>query len=223
LETVHSTKMLGVIVDDKLTMSEQVQAVINKVRRGNYALRVAGPKLSLSARRLLYNGIVAPHFNYCDSLLNQASKTDQNRLQVEQNKAIRAVSLAPRMTNHHVLLSQHRWLDLAGKRRVHMATAVWKCQKGPCAPEAVSALLKPTANIHLHETRGAATGLLDLPRFKTEQGKRSFAFQAAKIWNGHVGARLARTAVECRNQVYRCELEEIDDEAVRALQRLPAG
>lgn len=217
LEPQDSTKTLGFTLDKKLSMSEQIKEVIKKVRRGVFGLRCAASKLSYPARRTLYNGIVGVHFNYVDSLLNQASSTDLNKLQVEHNKAIRAMCKAPPRTSHFVLLQQNGFVDLSRKRAIHMLTLTYKCQYGIDSSEAVNGLFTKMKDVHHLGTRGAATGLLDLPRYQRKFTQKSFAYQAAYLWNKHPEARLAKSAKACRNLAFKCFQTEIAEEASEAL------
>jgi hypothetical protein len=203
LQPTPSIKLLGFKLDNRLSMAEQIDSVVKKVRSGAYALRISRRFLDERSRLLLYNGLVASHLNYCDMLLAQAGKTNLKKLQTVQDQAVRAVCKAPLRASADPLLQHLGFLNLEGKRCVHMATAVWKCVHG-IAPEALSAFFQPVEEVHQHRTRGSTTDALFVRPVRTEQARRSFGHQAAMLWRKlPANIRTARSAHECRERTYR--------------------
>jgi hypothetical protein len=195
-------KILGFLLDEKLNMSKHVDAAVKKIRSGTYAIRVAGRNVDLRCRRILHDSLVMSHANYCDALLGQANDTDLQRLQRAHNKAVRAVAQAPPRASHLPLLSRLGMLE--SKRAIHTATTVWRCLRGDNAPEAVSALLRPTIDVHRYETRQSASCGIFVPQVRTSRAQRSFAYHAAAVWNALPrGARCARDANECRQRAFK--------------------
>ena len=63
LQNVNKCKHLGVIIDDKLTWRDQVDKVRKKVLVGTYMLRKAKSLIPPHTLTMLYNSIIAPHFD----------------------------------------------------------------------------------------------------------------------------------------------------------------
>lgn len=215
IEPQSTMKLLGFVLDEGLTMAGQVDAAVKKANRGIYALRMARHLIDEDGRRMMYQGVVAPHLEYCSLVSGQANKTGLNKLQVAQNKAIRAVCNAPRFASAAPLRNRIRCLDMESNRRVRMATTVWKCLNGE-APKALSALLIPLKNVHQASTRGSETMALQIPKCRTEQAKRSFRHLAATWWNELPGMfRLAASAGKLKVAVKSLLSDKgLDSEAV---------
>ena len=214
LPALSTVKILGFLLDSKLTMTSQTDAVVKKARSGTYALRLASRYVDLNTRRIIFDSIVGCHFNYCDAVLGQAGKTDLDRLQVAHNKAVRAVAkVGPRCSAAQIRV-RLGWLDLDGKRRVHMATTVWRCLYDSDSSEALSSLLVRVNQVHGYATRGATSGKLFVSGVRTVLASRSFASRAVAWWNGlPLAAREATSSTQCRNIVYH----ELLDKASKAL------
>ena len=151
---------------------------------------------------MIYEAIVQSHFNYCDGVLGQAKKTQLDRLQVAQNKAVRALVGAKPRCKAPPILKKLGYLNLDGKRRVHMATAVWKGLHAQ-VPDALSTLFRPSSDVHFHRIRGAISIGVFIASVSTEQARRSFSHQAAMLWNSlPVDIRTTNSATKCRNMVY---------------------
>ena len=203
LKASESVKILGFHLDSKLSMAKQVDSVVKKAKSGTYAIRQAGKFLDIETKKMMYDAIVGSHFNYCDGVIGQGDKTQLDRLQVAQNKATRAIYNAHPMASADPLRIRLKWLDLEGKRRVHMATTVWKCLHGSDAPEALSTLLKPVKSVHSHGTRSATSNKLWKGNVNTTKATKSFHFRAPTWWNSlPKAARMAPSATDCRNITY---------------------
>ena len=145
-------KILGFLLDSDLSMRKHVESVIKKARSGTYAIRLASRFVDLPTKKLMCDALVCSHFNYCDSVLGQANKTDLDRLQVAQNNAVRAIVGAHPLASAAKIRDQLGWLSLEGKRRVHMATTVWKAvdanvNPNADAPQALSDLVRPVGPV----------------------------------------------------------------------------
>jgi hypothetical protein len=208
-------KILGFLLDDKLSMQNQISAVIKKANSATYAVRLAGKRVDLRTRMVMCDALAMSHFNYCDIALSQAGATDLARLQVAHNKVVRAVAGASHLASAAEIRSNLGWLDLENKRRVHLWTTVWKCFNAPEAPEALSSLLIPVNQIHGYGTRSATSNNLFVQRSRTVRASRSFAPLAVSAHNSMPPqVKLAKTAKECRNLAYDYLVEKAKSELV---------
>lgn len=91
IECVTEIKYLGIIIDQHLTLSSHALFVIKKVSKKVYFLRRISYYLSQWSKVLVYKTIIAPHFNYCPSLMLMFSTESFRNLQLLQNKAMRAI------------------------------------------------------------------------------------------------------------------------------------
>ena len=71
---------------------------------------------------------------------------------------------------------------LASWQKLSEVTVVFLCFSGH-SPPYLSALFKPSSQVHQHETRSSTSKGLLIPHSRTNHGKKSFAFRGSKSWN----------------------------------------
>jgi hypothetical protein len=64
VESVESTKFIGVLLDSKLSWAQHIQMVKGKIARGIGIINKARKSLSMPTLVTLYNSIVYPHLIY---------------------------------------------------------------------------------------------------------------------------------------------------------------
>ena len=85
---VNNSWHLGVIVDDKLSWNDHVDAVCSKLARKTGALRRTFRQLTPSARRLYFISVIQPDLEYAMSaILPSMSEFNRNRLHGAWGKA----------------------------------------------------------------------------------------------------------------------------------------
>jgi hypothetical protein len=89
LQRVTEMKYLGVIIDDKLKFDSNTNYIIKKAaKKINFIGRLSN-KLTTNSKILLYKSLVAPHFDYCSSILFLANTGQFQDMQKIQNKMMR--------------------------------------------------------------------------------------------------------------------------------------
>ena len=136
--------------------------------------------MNYSSRRLLYNALIQPHFDYgCTSWYTLLSKALKTKLQIAQNKCIRfCLELPPR---GHINPSHFRkinWLPVEHRVELCTSTTVFKYWKG-IAPSYLNDMFMPSLNNYNTRSQMA----LDIPLCRTNKGQKSMSFLGPKIWN----------------------------------------
>ena len=89
---VHSTKFLGIHLDDKLTWNEHYNHLLLKITRNMNMLKTSKKFLSTNAKKLVYYGHIFSHLNYCNSIWGSMLSNEKiNKLQKLQNKCIHLI------------------------------------------------------------------------------------------------------------------------------------
>ena len=127
----------------------------------------------------LTNGLVFSHLHYCDSVLGQACPTNLHRLQRIQDRTVRVVMRADHHADVVPLRRKLGWLDLSGKRQVHLATMVFRCLNNQ-APEQLQQLFTPHVQGR-YKTRNHQQ--LAVPNLTSCNGQKTTAFRGAMLWN----------------------------------------
>jgi len=86
-----SVKLLGVTLDEDLTLDRHVTDIIRGCNYQTRALRHIRPLIDLPTARMVAQGVVASRLDYCNGLLYGTSTRNVERLLVAQNTLARAV------------------------------------------------------------------------------------------------------------------------------------
>jgi len=90
-----SLRVLGVLFDQNLTLTDHVKAIHSKLSRSLYSLKQVSHIFSTSILKLIYHANFHSHLNYCSNILSICNKTTLDPLIKIQKKAIRIVCKAP--------------------------------------------------------------------------------------------------------------------------------
>jgi hypothetical protein len=88
----RSYKLLGILFDEHLSFDYHVNHLTRKLSKSMFCIRMAKNNLNPSGLRSLYFALVHSHLSYCPIILNCLSKTNLNRLEKVQKKAIRIIT-----------------------------------------------------------------------------------------------------------------------------------
>ena len=90
---VTNTKLLGVIIDDRLDWSSHIEKLIKKVASGIGAVKRVRHLVPQTTLKPIYQALIQPHFDYCNSVRGNCGSTLQDKLQKLQNRAARVLDL----------------------------------------------------------------------------------------------------------------------------------
>jgi len=124
---VDSGRDLGVVIDSRLTMSDQVTALC---RAGYYSsvscVRWLVRSLPEECAKTLVQPFVSSRLDYCNALLYGISDSLFRRLQSIQNAAARFLTGASRRDHISPVLSSLHWLPVKQRIDYKLATLVYK-------------------------------------------------------------------------------------------------
>ena len=146
IEQKPSVKYLGVHIDNKLKWKDQIKAVASKVTRAISMIRHAKKFLPKHTLKVLYQGLVEPHFRFCCSVWGTCGVTTRCTLEKLQNRAIRIITDSPFDAPAKPLLRQLRLPSIAELIRQESAGMVYKAINGQ-APVYLSGLFKSTSAV----------------------------------------------------------------------------
>lgn len=145
-------KYLGVMLDEKLSFKANVDYVCKKVAKKVGLLTRLARNLTINARISIYKSVIAPHFDYCASLLYLSNASSFDRMQKLQNRAMRAILRCRKLTPIREMLEA---LDLLSvKQRVTETTMkfIYKLKHG-LLPRYLSKMVTYNCDIHEYPTR----------------------------------------------------------------------
>ncbi len=112
LEYVENFKYLGVYIDNKLDFNKFCDFIENKMLQKYHMLKRISKKLTSKSLILLYNSLIAPHINYCSTVLFLFNEGQLERLQKIQNRIMRLILHAPWDTHINTMLDNLKWLSV---------------------------------------------------------------------------------------------------------------
>jgi len=168
LRPLPSVRNLGVILDDRLSMAEQVTAICRACSYQLRQLRSVVHSLTPEAAKTLVRVFICCRLDNCNALLYGIADNQFQRLQSVQNAAVRLVTGSRRSDSEHItpVLRSLNWLPVHQRITFKLATLVHKCLNGQ-APTYLADFCRQTGD-RRSGMRSAETWIVDTPRAARE-------------------------------------------------------
>lgn len=141
-------------------------------------LKKAKPYINHHSLMLLYNGIVSPNFDYCDTIWGTCNNTEFEKVQKLQNRAAKIINGMTRYDSSTEALSVLKWKTLKERQEFHASTIMYKTINDQM-PKYLSNKFN-FKNIS-YNMRGYKN--LEMPKPRTDFMKRAISYYGAKTWN----------------------------------------
>jgi hypothetical protein len=129
----------------------------------------------------IYNALIRPHFDYCSEVWDTLGVGLSSRLQTLQNRAARIIMNLRYNTPGIDAINALGWESLETRRTKSKVKQMYKVLND-LAPSSLATLFVRKRNITEYDLSGSSTSL-QLPLPKTENLKKSFCYDGAKLWN----------------------------------------
>ncbi|XP_064197774.1 uncharacterized protein LOC135258301 [Anguilla rostrata] len=129
-----STRNLGVVMDNRLSLTEHISAVTRSCRFFLYNIRRIRPFLTTYSTQLLVQAVVLSRLDYCNSLLAGLPASSIRPLQLIQNAAARLVFNLPRHSHVTPLLTTLHWLPVMARIKFKTLVLAFKAARGQPLP-----------------------------------------------------------------------------------------
>jgi exonuclease III len=180
IECVESIKYLGVIIDNLLKFDEHAEYVMKKVAiKISYLARISR-LLSKNIKLLIYNCIVAPHFDYCASVMFRANDVDLAKLQVLQHRGMRSILNARMTTKIEDLFNRLGWLNIEQKIALSVLVLVKKI-KNKEVPNYLCSEVQYSSDVHNYKTRRSTD--FYIPAINSSFGQKSLFRSGLRLYN----------------------------------------
>ena len=176
----HST-VLGVEIDEYLSWKKHIENVVKKVTSGIGAMRRIRDFVDRETLSSIYNALIRPHFDYCGEVWDTLGVGHPSRLQKLQKRAARIIMNLRYNTPGIEAINALGWEPLETRRAKSKVKQMYKVLND-LAPSSLATLFVRKRNITEYDLRGSSTSL-QLPLPKTENLKKSFCYDGAKLWN----------------------------------------
>jgi hypothetical protein len=113
LKECRAYKLLGVYLDEHLTLDTHTNHIVNKLTRSIYCIKQAKHIIPSNGLKSLYFALIHSHLTYCTSLMSCLSVKNINRIGKIQKKAIRIVTNSAYNEHTNPLFIKHKILPFS--------------------------------------------------------------------------------------------------------------
>jgi len=175
-----TVKLLGVTLDEDLSLDRHVTDVVRGCNYHTRALRHIRPLINHDAARMIAQGIVTARLDYCNGLLHGTSARNFERLQVAQNTLARAVCQATWSSSATELRRSLHWLPVRQRVDYKLAVIAYKTRQTG-VPAYLASLVEDY--IPSRTLRSSDQLLLNSPSVKLALSRKAFSVNAPVVWN----------------------------------------
>ena len=183
------------MIDHNLKWDSQTKNIQGKVSWALGLLKYAKRYVPLGTLDSMYKGILEPHFNYCCSVWGSCGTTRLNKLQKLQNRAARILTDSDFDTSAAPLIQDLGWPTIG--QLIHRETSTMTCKYlNQLTPAYLSDCFSKLSDSHTRFLRNSGTDV-HIPRMRTSNGQKSFAFCGAKVWNDLDSETKLASSIQC--------------------------
>lgn len=181
LKCVSECKYLGLIIDKDLKFNKHAAYIIDKVNKKiNYFNRISN-NLSMYSRITVYKTIIAPHFEYCPTILLYLNECDKNNLQKLQNRAMRIIL----KVNHYAricdMLDCLQFMSINQRLVYHNVLFIFKAIHS-LLPKYMFDKITFVRDIHDYNTRSASCNIY-VQTAKKAKTEKSLFYKGLVLYN----------------------------------------
>ena len=185
----HSTKFLGVYIDDKLNWKKHIEHISKKISRGIGVLCKARRMLNLCSLKTLYYSFIYPYLMYCNHVWAAACTTNLKGIRVLQNRVISIMTSSKRFTRLEPLFEKLGILRLDDINKFLYAKFMYKWHHNE-VPSIFSDCFPHIKDIHDHDTRQSTRNEIYFNGFKSKLSQQRFMYKAPFYWNAILKANI---------------------------------
>ena len=179
LEIEDSVPLLGIDFDSKLDFHLHMREIIKKAAFKLYAFRRISSYLNFKTKLLVFNSFILSQLQYCPLVWYNCKKSDLNKLDRIQERALRIV-YKDYNSDYASLLKKAKCPDFQTRLKRLLMIEVYKTLHDLNPPYMKDIFTVKMTNYNL---RGAAS-LLHVPRPNTTRfGKHCLSYQGPFLWN----------------------------------------
>ena len=182
LKRVKSVKYLGVILDEKVTWSEQIEDLSKRLSCAAGIFSKLRYYINIKTMIEMYHSLFNSKLQYAILCWGSTSSTRISKLQVLQNKAIRNMNKAPRYYRLDNYYLNQRILKVQDLYNLEVVKFMHGHSQG-LLPICFSSFFVETRYLHGYHTRHSYLRNYNISHFKTSKGQRSIQFLGPKLWN----------------------------------------
>ena len=182
ISSVTKQKLLGLVIDDKLTWSAHIDHLCSTLSSKKSLLRQLADYVSVDVFKKCYQGYMLPLIDYGSVTWSGTSLVNIERICKLQKRAARIILHADYDTPPAIMFRDLEWQPVNKRLANNKAILIYKALNH-LTPEYITAMLMPISETHSRNLRSSTTGTLSVPRSRTSFFDISFISSAQKLWN----------------------------------------
>jgi len=152
IEQVHSTKFLGVIINQTLSWKEHIYLIKQKINKNVGIIRKISKSVPQSVLLSLYHTLIHPYLAYCNIVWAIDRTTFLDKLFVSQKKAIRLIANSKFNSHTAPLFLKLSILTIYQLNDLQVGCFVYRCTRNTL-PNKFCSMFNMNSSIHSHQTR----------------------------------------------------------------------
>ena len=178
-----SARNLGVVFDEDLSMSRQVNALCQSAYFEIRRISSIRKYLSTDATKTLVTSLVLSRLDYSNSLLSGLPKTLLDKVQKVMHNAARLIFRASPRDHVTPLLTELHWLNVENRIKYKVCTLCFRIFTGtaPTYLSSVVTVYTPGRPLRSSDDKRCFDNS-HIPK-RVTHGERAFSFYGPKIWN----------------------------------------
>ena len=180
LEEVRELKYLGIIIDNNLQFNSHADYTAKKVaKKVNFLYRL-NKYVSPYTLVTVYKSIIAPHFDYCSTIMLNFSEISMSVMQKAQNRAMRAILRCNRFTPITQMLEALSFMNIKERMIYNVCLFVHKMIHG-MMPQYLMREVEFVKDVHKYNTRQIEN--IKVNYCRTNTGQKSMTYKGYQIYN----------------------------------------
>ena len=183
IQSEEVVKLLGVLIDNKLTFEEHIKVLLRKGNQKLHALMRVSKYMSSEKLRLLMKAFIESHFNYCPLLWMFHSRKLNNRINSLHERALRVVYKDDNLTFEQ-LLERDKSFTIHERNLQKLAILMYKVKHGICPQPIQDIFIQHRNPQGLRARDGDDLEKWLLPKTRTvNYGIETLRFRGPVLWN----------------------------------------
>ena len=178
---VPSTKYLGIIMDEKLNWLEHIENLIKSLIRTSNSFKIVKHRMHKNNKIVLYNAYIYSKIQYGIEVYGRASKTNLQKVQVQQNRALKILYNKDFLTPTSELHRDIGILKVSDIYKLGISKFVYKHKNSLLPSKIFDNLYQQNDTIHRYNTRQAGNIHVSNPYNKL--GETTIKHQGTTLWN----------------------------------------
>ena len=178
LTPVSSAKDLGLTLDSHLSYDDHISKLASSCLSKLIQINRVRNSFDQATLLKIMSALVFSKIFYCSTVWSNTTNKNIKKLQLLQNFACKIVTGTRKYDHVSPLLRQLNWKPVQQCLDQRALVMTYKCVKN-LAPEYLCKKFQKRPRDRVTRNKD----LLQIPRFKTTTGQRTFSYRAVKLWN----------------------------------------